>query len=335
MRNLLFSVPYKQQSFALRVVLSFLSIGYRLGAFLSSFFRRSVKRVPLPVISVGSVIAGGSGKTTFVALLAEEIGRPLAILSHGYLGEKTGRVQGIEYGDEAFLLHKKLPFARVFAGKNRVANAKLAVLEDVELILLDSGMQVDYLYKDLEIGVVHYDNLWHHWHYLPRGLLRESPYGLKKCDAVVIHGVLREEEFTRAIDFLKKYTNGPFIGTNTFVINREEIQGKKVGAFTGIGHPDRFYRMVEEVGGEIVYKETLADHAALEKSERFIEEALQHGAEGIVCTEKDFIKLPPLKNVFPLKIRSEILFGREVFTSLLDRIETLILKGHETRRFSP
>jgi tetraacyldisaccharide 4'-kinase len=323
--QILSSLPYRRQRFFLKYFLALLSIGYRAGAFLARKRLPSREVFSKPVISVGSVIAGGSGKTTFTHFLAQQIGQSVALLSHGYRGKKAGRVESIAYGDEAFLLQQKLPCAKVFAGKDRVANAKRAMEEGVDYILLDSGMQVDSLHKDFEIAVVHYDNLQNHWHFLPRGLLRESPYGLQRCCAVVVHGVSTEEEFQKAEALVRRYTTVPLVGVNSVVTNKEVIRGKRVGAFTGIGHPERFYQMVEEVGGEVVCRKTLADHAALPSPKEFLQACKSKGAELVVCTEKDFIKLASTEGIVAVQVEMQVLFGKEAFTSLLNSIKKRIL----------
>ncbi len=332
MRKQLFLLPYKKQSFLVDSLLSGLSLGYKLGSLVASqLYSKEELALPVPVISIGSIVAGGSGKTPFVALLAEELKRPLAILSHGYRAKKTGRVEGVEYGDEAFLLQKKLPFAQVFSGKDRIANATLALEEEIDLCILDSGMQVRGLRKDIEIAVIHYDNLWHHWHYLPKGLLRESPSRLKWCDMIVVHGATTADEFVKAENFLRKYSQAPVIGVKSCFKNGEEIQGKKVGVFTGIGHPEPFYQMIREAKGTIVFQETLSDHEALENPELFIKKAREKGADLVVCTEKDAIKLRDTSNIFSLTVEMKVIFGKEIFALLLDRIKTLIIDAHETR----
>jgi tetraacyldisaccharide 4'-kinase len=327
----LFSLPYREQNRFLETFLSLLAVPYRIGAFLSQKIRENSfkEAFPKPVISIGSVIAGGSGKTTFTQLLAERLERKVAIISHGYRGRKRGKVEDISYGDEAFLLHKKLPGARVFSGKDRVANMRRAVREEVDYLLLDSGMQVKGLHKDLEIAVIHYDNLFRHWHYLPRGLLRESPYNLKDVSFIALQGVRTEAAFHKAKAFLEPYSKAPLFAVNTFVTNGSQIDGKKIAAFTGIGHPERFYQMIEEAGGELVFKKTLPDHASLKDKEAFVREAAIRGADLLLCTEKDLIKLENKEGVTALTIEMRPVFGEEIFTSLCNTIEKLILISHD------
>ncbi len=264
-----------------------------------------------PVVSIGNIAAGGTGKTSLTELIARKVGRPVAILERGYksavtLDEPFIVTSPLE-GDEAFMLASKLPFAKVIVGKKRVESAKFAETLDVDYILMDDGMQHRYLHRDIEIVVLHREG----------GFLRESLTSLIRADYVVINGVRKEEE----VAFLQKYTDAPLIGVAYEVLNGEEFCNRKVSAFCGIGKPEPFYALLEEMGCHIVTKKTLSDHAKFEGVEEFIEEALEKGAEKIVCTEKDFIKLSA--GVSPLKVALKVQFGEKHLEKMLERLSDL------------
>lgn len=274
------------------------------------------------VVSIGNIVAGGTGKTSLTELIAQEIHRPVAILERGYRARKKRRepflVSLPEEGDEAFLLAQKLPFAKVIIGKKRKESAKLADVLDVDYILLDDGMQHRYLHRDIEIVVLHYRDLFGGHAYLPRGLLRDSPKRLKKADYVVVNGVYTEQEF-RAIPITT-----PLIGVFYEILNKGELQNRKVGAFCGIGKPEEFYALLQSIGCEIVEKKSFPDHSYFEGLEAFVQIASQKGAETIVCTEKDYVKLKATRGITPLKVKLEVKFGKEHFAQLKETIWQLL-----------
>lgn len=215
-----------------------------------------VFKVAVPVISIGNVVAGGTGKTPFVHLLAKNFSKTkkVAILSRGY-----GPMP-----DEPMLLARRLPNVGVYVGKDRVALAKQAVKEGAELIFLDDGFQHRRLHRDLDI-VLHGQGKEH---YLPWGFLRDSPSRLKTAEVV-------DTKDTRLV--LKRILD---------LQGREipSIRGWEVGIFCGIARPERFKKTVEELGAKVVKEVYFADHELAD---------LSLLGEGVwICTEKDFVKLP-------------------------------------------
>lgn len=306
-----------------------LSLCYRVAIYLRNTLF-DLKLIPSyrskkKVVSVGNITCGGTGKTSFTELLAKKVGRPVAILERGYRAKKKKRepflVSSPDEGDEAFLLAKKIDFAKVIVGRKRIDSAQMGEKLNVDYILLDDGMQHRYLHRDLEIVVVHYQDLFGGDAFLPRGLLRESPKRLKKADYIVINGVRTENEFLDATKQLQNYTKAPLIGVAYEVLNRAELQNKKVGAFCGIGKPSEFYALLHSIGCRIVENETLSDHAYFDGIDSFQRKAMRNGAETIVCTEKDYVKLDGRKGVIPLSVELVVHFGHPHFQNLINQIK--------------
>jgi tetraacyldisaccharide 4'-kinase len=245
-----------------------------------------ITKVKAVVVSVGNVVAGGTGKTPFVHMLAQMFpGRKVAILSRGY-GEMP---------DEAMLLAKRLPHVKVYVGKDRVA---LAQMTDAELLILDDGFQHRRLHRDFDIVLVN----GRKDHYLPWGFLRDDPKRAEKA-----------EVFSTADLQLKVRRILNLQGREV-----PSIQGWKVGVFCGIAHPENFKKTVRGLGAEIVAEKIFADHepADLRKLPK---------ANALICTEKDAVKLPPTDlPIYYLEMEMEVGGARDRFEQLVKKIDQTI-----------
>ena len=260
---------------------------------------RSV-RVPCTVVSVGNIVAGGTGKTPFVQMMAASFAfRKVAILSRGY-----GKIP-----DEAMLLKRRLPNAKIYVGKKRSSTAARAVADGAELILLDDGFQHRKLHRDFDIVLVREEDPLGKGHYLPWGFLRDSPKRLQKADAV--------------------FSNGrDFCASTVRILDEKEqeisVRGWKVGMFCGIAHPRLFKKSVDDLGVEVVAEWFLADHEPARPAflERFAERCKTLGAKALITTEKDFIKNPRccLPIIF-IEIEIEWLEGKARWEKLIAKID--------------
>jgi tetraacyldisaccharide 4'-kinase len=270
-------------------------------------------KVEVPVISVGNIIAGGTGKTPLVQLLAEQL-QPfgaVAILSRGYRStmERSGKVAKLRgeldpdlYGDEPCLLASKLKKAAVWVGKDRVLSARLAIDIGAEVLILDDGMQYRRLHRDLEIVMVRDEKKSG---FLPSGMYRDLPERLAKADLIVANGQVDEA-------WLKGYSQAPIVGVK--MVTGADLRGKKVGLFCAIAQPERFVKTVETAGGNIVDTWFKADHRGFSARQlRAFHE--KTGAELLVCTEKDAVKLPENLQIpiLPIQADLEIISNREAW----------------------
>lgn len=283
-----------------------LSLIWTLGA------RRRAARGPgvsvdVPVICVGNVTVGGSGKTPAVIALAEALrdaGRVPFVLSRGYGGRLDGPVEvdparhdAGDVGDEPLLL---AAFARVWVAKDRVAGARAAVAAGADVIVMDDGFQDPTLAKDLSIVVVDGETGWGNGRVLPAGPLREPVAdGLARADAVLVVG---------GGDFAPGHGyDGPVARARIAPLQTGmDWAGLKVLAFAGIGRPDKFFATLDSLGAHIVARHAFGDHAPYRGDllRRLKAEATKLGAQ-LVTTEKDQVRLPAefRRDVLTLPVR--------------------------------
>lgn len=304
----------------LRGGLRLLSWGYQTAVagrnwgYDKGYFCRYYPPVPL-VISIGNIVAGGTGKTPVTLMIAKEFypDVPLAILSRGYksraekmskpvvLCKGEGPIHPAEYcGDEPYLLAQHLPKAHIIVGRNRYAASNIASHDGAKVILLDDGMQHRTLERDLEVVVVNALDAFGQGYFLPRGFLREDVRSLSRADLIIINRVSDIAHFEEVSEKLIPYTKAPAVGTKMEVSeildcngNAVSIAGKTVGIFCGIADPLQFKSTVESQGAHVVAHKFSADHEAIQPLvlEEFADTCHQKGADILVCTEKDYVKL--------------------------------------------
>lgn len=287
-------------------LLTLLSFGFQAGVKLRNLYYDKFFfscRPPAKIISVGNIVAGGTGKTPMVQYLVERIsGKKIAILTRGYRSsvEKSGKVVCLtgeetdarKYGDEPLVLMKNLPKAQIWVGKNRVESARLAISHGSEVLILEDGMQYRPLHRDFEIVMMNPKDLFGKGHFLPRGYLREDPKRLERADAIVLVPVMDEAIFQRAEEELKKWTKAPIFGARMTPKNLN-LQETKVGVFCGLANPERFLEMLTFEKMIIVDQLLSKDHVlpSKEKLQAFADQCKEKGASCLLCTEKDKVKI--------------------------------------------
>jgi tetraacyldisaccharide 4'-kinase len=342
--NLLRIIRGEKKAPFLMAGLAVMSSMYRCAVCLRNFaydrgFFRSWK-LSVPVISIGNITVGGTGKTPLVHLLVRTLQERLrlGVLTRGYRSgiERSGTIRQIssgegplfsaeECGDEPFLLAQKTK-AQVWVGADRVESGRLAILEGVDCLILDDGMQHRRIRRDVEIVVVDGSEPFSRGRFLPFGLLRDSPKVLKRADLIVATQIGDPDSYQRVQAALASYSTAPVIGTQIEVVHREKFPPRKVGVFCGIGHPARFLQTVRDLKSEIVDTFILRDHATLkrEELEKFAKNCIALGAVALLCTEKDAVKLlPDLSlplDVIPVGIELRVLFGKEHWERLVENI---------------
>jgi tetraacyldisaccharide 4'-kinase len=274
------------------------------------------KSLPAAVVSVGNIAVGGTGKTPCVQLLCQHLSKqvPLAILSRGYLSsvERMKEVAEVNpdapegaalYGDEPLLLAKTTGVP-VWVGSDRFASGFCAVQAGARCLILDDGLQHRKLRRSVEIIVVDGKDPLCGGRFLPLGLLRDSLKRLKEADLIVATRIHTLQESERVESELSRFTEAPVV----CVRSRCEVPtpvGTPVGAFCAIGHPEQWIEQLEGLGQRVVATYVKADHAPFSYEElvRFAERARFQGAEALLCTEKDHIKLSGLAQL-PLPLFS-------------------------------
>ncbi len=289
-------------------------------------YRRGVlraRRLPRPVVSVGNLTLGGTGKTPLVILLAKTLvqgGYHPVILSRGYKGsaEHTNllvsdsgglRSTPSECGDEPFLLARSLPGSKVVVGKNRYAGAQLAGLDDPKAVyLLDDGFQHLQLCRDLDILVIDATNPFDNGLVLPVGRLREPTSAIVRADIIAVtRAHLAEESDDLELEIRRRNRTAPIwyfyhdavsltdVRTGeTEAIRR--LQGARVIALAGIGNPAVFLTDLAHYGCVVVDSLTFRDHHAFSQQDvdRAVAIMRSTGAEAIITTEKDAVRLQQL-----------------------------------------
>ncbi len=288
-----------------------------------------VGRVPVPVISVGNLTVGGTGKTpcvvSLVALLRDILqehhmpGVP-AVLTRGYgrqvrsmrrLGPKPAEsVDWQEFGDEPLLLHQLLPKIPIIIEPDRVKGARAAVRDHQSPVLvLDDGFQFRALHKDLEIVLVDGQNPVGNGHLLPAGPLREPVDALQRADIIV--GVGSGDGETVAAAQLADRYNKRFLQAflrpgkpKRFSARKTDQPPEKVVLLSGIARPERFRRSALEAGFRVLEHCHFRDHHPFSQGDIASISTLTHkvGAEAILTTGKDAVRLVGLTFGLPVWI---------------------------------
>jgi tetraacyldisaccharide 4'-kinase len=266
------------------------------------------RRLPRPVISVGSVSAGGAGKTPVVILLAEMLLRrryAVSILTRGY-GRVSTLIERVEpyddprwHGDEPVVMAQRTGVP-VFAGADRYRAGLLAEKEKTDakitVHLLDDGFQHQQLARDVDLVLLTKQDVEDHL--LPAGNLREPLSALRDADVIV----LREDEAEELKEFV-----ADFVAESgrpaTWLIRRRlsltengEISlPRQPLAFCGIARPEGFIKMLAAEGYEPIGTAAFGDHHRYGEADVWwlLDEARRIGADGFVTTEKDAVKITP------------------------------------------
>jgi tetraacyldisaccharide 4'-kinase len=273
----------------------------------------AVRSVSAPVVSVGNITVGGTGKTPIVSWIAEELvsmGRKPAIVSRGY-GGAAGRgpvfvsrgggplCDAAQAGDEPVQLAAGLPGVRVIVGSDRWAGAAAAVADGADVVILDDGFQHRRLARDLDIVLLDASNPFDNGRVLPAGRLREPLHALSRANVVMITRAGAGTEHPQIESEVRKYApNVPLLHADHrpqgFVDSsgREAAVPRRAVVFCGIGNPERFQEDIGELGIEIVDSRVFRDHHVYTGAE--IDE-LQRSARSheavLVTTEKDLARI--------------------------------------------
>ena len=266
--------------------------------------RRKIERVGVPVISVGNLSLGGTGKTPLVEWLARWLrsrGVRVTIVSRGYGAEAGAR------NDEALELEERLPDVPHLQNPDRVAAAEVAIEEfECQCIVLDDGFQHRRLARDLDLVLIDALEPFGFGHVFPRGTLREPLVGLARAHVVALSraDLLEPQERAKIKAVVERaapqalwlelaHAPRSFASSAGKEQSLDWIRGRSLVAFCGIGNPAGFRRTLEGLGAAVADFREFPDHHAYQ---RYDIEALaawgdRLGADALVCTAKDFVKL--------------------------------------------
>lgn len=297
--------------------------------------QRLIRKASVPVVSVGNVTTGGTGKTPMVEFIARwfrQQGKRVAIVSRGYGAEEGAR------NDEAMELERRLPDVPHLQNADRYQAARTAVEElESQLIVLDDGFQHRRLHRDLDLVLLDAIEPFGFGHLLPRGLLRESLHSLRRADAIVLsragavdaerrQAIRREvERFAGEIPWIEAaHEPQAWVGDTTKPLSH--LHGKRVVAFCGIGNPDGFRHSLLQCGCDLAQLRAFPDHHSYRREdiEELAEWARQYEAAAVVCTEKDWVKIQAAQlgavPLWALRIGLTLTRGAETLDRLLAKI---------------
>lgn len=279
----------------LHIILLPISFIFRLLATVRRALFRSAlltsEKLPVPVIVVGNITVGGSGKTPLTLWLAQQLldsGWHPGIISRGY-GSQATTPQAVQpssdpdlVGDEAVLMAQR-KFCPVWVGRDRaaVAHALLQAHPECDVLLSDDGLQHYRLQRNVEIAVVDGMRRFGNGFLLPAGPLREPPSRLAEVDAIVVHGgVAAAGEFSMQLHGEIFYN---LLNPDTSV-QAVDFYGQRLHAIAGIGHPQRFFSHLNSLG-LTVHAHPFPDH------HRYVpDDVVYADADAILMTEKDAVK---------------------------------------------
>jgi len=295
-------------------------------------------RLACPVISVGNITVGGTGKTPCVILLArmlQEKGFKPAVISRGYGGRKTGPANVVSdghnilldseiAGDEPVLLAHRLKGVPVITGAKRTITGKTAIEKfGADVLLCDDAMQHRQIFRDVNLVLLDSKAIKGNHHVLPRGKLREPIKGIRRASAVLF---TRADETTKTDETLIRLIHREKIPVFKSIHRIEDmlsgdektqkpasaLEGKTVYAFCGIANPDSFKKTLLNAKIHLIALDVFQDHHPYREQElaKIRSNFVQSGADYLMTTEKDAMRLQKypdfLKELFMLRIKMEI-----------------------------
>lgn len=341
---------------AWRLLLAVAEPGYRAGigirewSFASGL--RSVRRLPCPVISVGNLTVGGSGKTPCTIALATWLrarGRAAGILLRGYGRRGSGVAVAADpggaparweaVGDEAILLARRLPGVPVVVGGSRFQAGREALRRfPLDLLLLDDGFQHRQLHRDLDLVMLDATDPFGGGRLLPRGRLREPVAALRRAHAIILSRADQVRELAGVRRRLEQIAPGApqilarhrpagladLAGGEAWPLGF--LRGRRVLAVSGIANPAGFHRTLMDLGAVAAGTLPFPDHHPYGSDDlrRVQDAAREAGAEVIVTTEKDAVRMPPMgepgdagRPILALRVDLEITEGWDALERLL------------------
>jgi len=299
------------------------------------------ERVEVPVVSLGNLTTGGTGKTPVAAALAVRFlksGLKPAIISRGYRADASGK------NDESRVLEILVPEALQVQNPDRVKGANQAIKEGGTVVLLDDGYQHRRLHRDFNFLLIDAIEPFGYERLLPRGLLRESLRGVRRADLVLVTradlvsddrlseiGARLNRSGCRAPVMHVAFEPTRLISHSGSDLTLAQLADKKVLAFCGIGNPEGFRQTLAPLVGELPQQQRMVFPDHHHYSERdcaeIVRQARDCGADVLVTTLKDLVKihrdeLEGLK-LYALETGLRILSGEEHWNEMISRVQEL------------
>ena len=346
----------KQISLVKRIFFSPLAWGWEL----VYFFRRACydygilrqRSFQVPIISIGNLTFGGTGKTPFTLWLAEYLqtkNKKVMILMRGYKGKlenSSGLIHSgklmtpdpLDYGDEALLFARRLDNATIVVGKNRSENLGFFFPKiEPDVVLLDDGHQHIKIKRKLNIVLFDASMPMLSYRVAPLGYMREGFHALKDADLIVIGraDVVSKEKLHELKKYLQPHLplgveiaemgyrpNGFYNAANDLILRVDQIKGKKVIGVAGGANPKSFFKLLEELGAEVIVTESFPDHHYFKPDE--INALLSYAKSEdalLVTTEKDMVRIKKIvedESILFLEVDVYFLSGEAAATKIID-----------------
>jgi len=324
------------------------------------FFRRACydygifrqRSFQVPVISIGNLTFGGTGKTPFTLWLAEYLhtkNKRVMILMRGYKGKlenssgliNSGKLMTpdpVDYGDEALLFARRLVDATIVVGKKRSENLSFYFPKvEPDVVLLDDGHQHIKIKRKLNIVLFDATMPLLRYRVAPLGYMREGFQALKDADLVVINraDIAGSEKVSALRKFIQPHLpygvefaemgyrpNGFYNAANDRILSVEEIKGRKVICVAGVASPTSFFKLLEDLGAEVIVTESFPDHHYFKPDE--INALLSYAKSEdalIITTEKDMVRIKKIvedESILFLEVDVQFLKGEEAAMSVID-----------------
>ena len=266
----------------------------------------SPKKFNIPVICIGNIYLGGTGKTPISILIANHFKnkRKPAIVRKYYK----------DHNDEYEMIKSKAP--ALVLNSNRSKAIELAIKNSYDTVILDDGFQDSSIKKDLNILCFNSNQLIGNGLLLPSGPLRETMSSVKKTDIIIINGN-KNDTFEKKIKEISDRVN--IFYSKYIPLNLSQFKNKKVLAFAGIGNPENFFQILKDNNINVKYEINFSDHYEFKKLEleKIIKKASEEDCE-LVTTEKDYLRIKKygFKEIKFLELRLQIFKEENLFKEI-------------------
>jgi tetraacyldisaccharide 4'-kinase len=314
--------------------------------------------VSAKVVSVGNIGVGGTGKTPLVEYVARALqrrGRRVAVLSRGYGRVTSGYVvvsngrqrcaESWDSGDEPAQMADKLEGVVVAVDADRVRGANRLIREfGVDAIVLDDGFQHRYLNRDVDLVVIPAEDARSTGFLLPAGNMREPRSSLRRADLIVLSRCRDRHQFSETRTALREKLDKPMVAMRMHptllhhvaggnVASVEEVSGRRVVAFSGIGHPEGFEATLRGLNVELVDHLRFGDHHEFRDGDirTVVEVFIRSHAAMVLTTEKDAVRLRGNQSllerylrqhpVYAVEVRAEVFEGNDLLETALQQLD--------------
>jgi tetraacyldisaccharide 4'-kinase len=317
----------------------------------------SAYTAPCPVISVGNITVGGTGKTPTVIWLAKYFqskGRKVGVVSRGYRQQSKADVTVVsdphkiitttpKAADEAVLIAQTLPGVTVITGPKRYKTIAVATQQfGCNLIIMDDAFQHMQVKRDLDLVLLDCNAPFSNGHILPGGLLREYPSALHRCDGVIITRANDSKKLKHTQNLLsqivpnKKSCSALHKPTHWRKLSQTDPKHKEtmpidgfkdiaVLAFCGIAKPDNFYATLDTLAISVVASQSYSDHHVFDCNtiDKLLEKAVTLKAQALLCTEKDAVKIQKISSDLPIYALSMELYFHNISPWLQKQLDSI------------